>query len=141
MRLRAASPLAETMSHLPPPPLAMRVTMSFEEPGYIALTLHPVVAVNGFTHDVSAYPSHAIRLSWPSPAPIVVCGFMLAVGGGAADEPPLLPVTHAVSAMTTADAAVASRNQMPDPEAPCLASRGWIPTIQSRDAMTCLICV
>src|SRR6202171_704787 len=87
MRRRSASPEAETMSQLPPPPSFMRLTISSDEPAGCWLTLQPVAAVNGSTHDLSAYPSHRTRFSWPSPAPIVVCGAVFAVCGCSAVEP------------------------------------------------------
>src|SRR2546423_9057148 len=81
MRRRSASPDADTMSHWPPPPFAIRLTISSEDPAGWRLSLQPVAAVNGSAHDLSAYPSHKTRLSWPSPAPIDARGFMVAVGG------------------------------------------------------------
>src|SRR5690349_4880405 len=69
---RLASPDADTMSYWLPPPWRISVTISSEEPAYLACTWHPVEASNGFTHAGSAYPSHATRFNWPSPAPIAV---------------------------------------------------------------------
>src|ERR1700681_3931508 len=112
MRRRSASPEAETMSQLPPPPSFMRLTISSEEPAGCWLTLQPVAAVNGSTHDLSAYPSHRTRFSWPSRAPIEVGGAIFAVGGtcsvgplGAALDP------HAVAASAAAAAQLPSRIQ------------------------------
>ena len=50
MSRRSASPDADTMSYWPPPPLAIRDTISLEEPAYLALTWQPVACSNGFTH-------------------------------------------------------------------------------------------
>src|ERR1700674_4166602 len=112
MRRRSASPEAETMSQLPPPPSFMRLTISSDEPAGCWLTLQPVAAVNGSTHDLSAYPSHRTRFSWPSPVPIEVCGATFAVGGtcsvgplGAGLDP------HAVAVSTAAAAEHPSRIQ------------------------------
>ena len=41
------------MSYCPPPPLAIRLTISSDEPAYLALTLQPVCAVKGAVHDES----------------------------------------------------------------------------------------
>ena len=41
------------MSHWPPPPFAMRVTISSDEPPNLAFTLQPVLAVNGSTQESS----------------------------------------------------------------------------------------
>src|SRR5262245_4664173 len=71
MSRRLASPEAETMSYWPPPPDVMRLNMSFDEPAYFALTLHPVCFSNGLTQSGCVYPSHAIRVSLPSPFPTV----------------------------------------------------------------------
>src|SRR6266478_229448 len=117
------------MSHWPPPPPFMRLTISSDDPAYFALTLHPVLAVNCFTHESSTYPSHAIRLSWPSPAPTEVGGFMPAVGGCAAVEPPVVVFEpHAVIVITAAAASVPSRTHMAGasvdlilPTSPCLS--------------------
>src|SRR5260370_41535980 len=85
----------------------MRLALSADEPEGFWVTLHPVAAVNGSTQDLSAYPSHSTRLSWPSPGPTVVCGLMFAVGGGASVEPPVLGVEpQAVAPMTSAAAAI-----------------------------------
>src|SRR5437867_5232968 len=78
------------MSYWPPPPSVIRVTISFEDPAYFAWTLHPVCWTNVFVHSGWTYPSHAIRSSSPSPGPIDVWGFILAVGGWPA-PPPLGP--------------------------------------------------
>src|SRR5438093_13098610 len=69
IRRRLASPEAETASYCP---VRMSVTISSEEPPYLARTLQPVALVNGFTHWGWVYPSHAIRLRAPSPFPILV---------------------------------------------------------------------
>src|SRR2546423_14718478 len=105
MRRRSASPDADTMSHWPPPPFAIRLTISSEDPAGWRLSLQPVAAVNGSAHDLSAYPSHKTRLSWPSPAPIDARGFMVAVGGwcfvlaqGGPDDPPSGRTTTATAA-------------------------------------------
>ena len=50
----------------------MSVTISSEEPAYLACTWQPVDASKGFTHSGCAYPSHATRLSCPSPVPTFV---------------------------------------------------------------------
>src|SRR3954467_11389607 len=65
-----ASPEAETMSYWLPPPWRISVTISSEEPAYLAFTLQPVPWGNGFTQSGRVRPSHATRLSCPSPAPI-----------------------------------------------------------------------
>ena len=41
------------MSHCPPPPFFIRLTISSDDPAYW-LTLQPVAWVNGSTHDLSA---------------------------------------------------------------------------------------
>src|ERR1700681_433916 len=116
MRRRSASPDAETMSQLPPPPLAIRLTISSDEPAGCWLTLQPVAAVNGSTHDLSAYPSHRTRFSWPSPAPIVVCGAVFAVGGCSAVEPlGVLDEPQAVSVSTAAAAKHPHLAHLPGP--------------------------
>ena len=46
---RLASPDAETMSYWPPP-WRISVTISSEEPAYLACTSQPVCFSNGFTH-------------------------------------------------------------------------------------------
>ena len=38
------------MSYWLPPPWRIRVTISSEEPAYLACTTQPVCASNGFTH-------------------------------------------------------------------------------------------
>src|ERR1700759_3696111 len=91
MRRRSASPDADTMSYWPPPPLAMSETISLDVPANFALTLQPVWVSNGFTHDGSVYPSQAMRLSDPSPFPMLVCGAWSAVGTLRPDVP-LSPV-------------------------------------------------
>src|SRR5487761_646546 len=120
MSCRAASPEAETMSYWPPPPPAMRVTISSDEPAYFAVTWQPVVfsndSIDGELHVGSTYPSHAIRFNLPSPRPMAVGVDMPAVGGWSAVEPGgVLAEPQAVSAMTAADTTVASRNRNPDP--------------------------
>src|SRR5438105_604351 len=105
MRRRSASPDADTMSHWPPPPSFIRLTISSEDPAGCRLSLQPVVAVNGSAQDLSAYPSHKTRLSWPSPAPIDARGFIAAVGGcccvlpeGVPDDPQAVRTTAATAA-------------------------------------------
>src|SRR5216683_2470599 len=91
------------MSHWPPPPPFMRLTISSDDPAYFALT-------------------------WPSPAPTEVGGFMPAVGGCAAVEPPGLAFEpQAVIVITAAAAIVPSRTHMAGafvdlivPTSPCL---------------------
>src|SRR6266496_104765 len=87
MSRRSASPEAETRSYCPPPPLAIKVTISSLDPAYLALTWQPVCCSNGFTQAGWAYPSHAMRLSCPSVFPVEPAGFIPAVGGCPA--PPL----------------------------------------------------
>src|ERR1700674_4422998 len=119
MRRRSASPDAETMSQLPPPPSFIRLTISSEEPAGCWVTLQPVAAVNGSTHDLSAYPSQRTRFSAPSPAPIEVCGFVFAVGGCCSVEPGVVVLDpHAVAASTTAAAEHPSRIQPAGPRSP-----------------------
>src|SRR5207249_9288720 len=99
MRRRSASPEADTMSYCPPPPFFIRLAISSEEPAYLALMTQCVWSVKGLAHESSTYPSHAIRFSWPSPAPTLSRGFIVAVGGWACVLPPLLLVVpHALSA-------------------------------------------
>jgi hypothetical protein len=50
MRRTLASPDAETMSYWEPPPWRISVTISSDEPAYLALTLQPVRFSNGLTH-------------------------------------------------------------------------------------------
>src|ERR1700686_3836879 len=112
MRRRSASPDAETMSQLPPPPSFIRLPISSDEPAGCWLTLQPVAVVNGSTHDLSAYPSHRTRFSWPSPAPIEAGGAIFAVGGTCSGGPlgeGLDP--HAVALITAAAAIHPSRIQ------------------------------
>src|SRR6266853_7010245 len=98
------------MSHWPAPPSFISVTISSDEPAGFWLTLQPVAAVNGSTHDLSAYPSHRTRFSWPSPGPMAVGGFMFAIGGCARVEPDGVVVPpHAVTATTAAAARHARR--------------------------------
>src|SRR5258708_40166721 len=112
MRRRSASPEADTMSQLPPPPSFMRLTISSDEPAGCWLTLQPVAAVNGSTHDLSASPSHRTRFNAPSPAPIEVGGLMFAVGGTCSVGPPgVLLEPQAVAAITAAAAMHPSRIQ------------------------------
>ena len=54
MSLRSASPEADTMSHCPPPPSFIRLTISSDEPAGCWLTLHLVAASNGLTQSVAA---------------------------------------------------------------------------------------
>ena len=55
IQLKAAgAAVADTMSHWPPPPSFIRLTISSDEPAGFWLTLQPVAAVNGSTHDLSA---------------------------------------------------------------------------------------
>src|ERR1700694_4236942 len=115
MRRRSASPEAETMSHWPPPPSAMRVTISSDERASFSVILHPVCASNGAFQSGSTYPPQAIRFRAPSPGPIAVGGFMPAVGGCFVVDPEGVVEPHAVSAIAVAAATVASRNQTPDP--------------------------
>src|ERR1700736_3358932 len=113
MRRRSASPDADTMSHWPAPPSFIRLTISSDEPAGFWLTLHPVAAVKGSTQDLSAYPSHSTRLSWPSPGPIDACGAIDAVGGCFAVEPPVDVVEpQAVTVIKAAVANVPSRTHM-----------------------------
>src|SRR5260370_8059818 len=91
----------------------MRLALSADEPEGFWVTLHPVAAVNGSTQDLSAYPSHSTRLSWPSPGPTVVCGLMFAVGGGASVEPPVLGVEP--QAVAPLPRAPAHTQPSPDP--------------------------
>src|SRR2546426_6373047 len=81
IRRRLASPEAETASYWP---VRISVTISSEEPPYFARTLQPVALVNGFTHCGCVYPSHAIRLSEPSPLAI----FSIVDGAPAAELTP-----------------------------------------------------
>src|SRR4051794_30945343 len=74
------------MSYWLPPPCRMSVTISFEEPPYLACTWHPVAFVNGFTLCGCVSPSRAITLGWPSPGPIFGGGFDAALS----PPPPLL---------------------------------------------------
>src|SRR4029078_9901670 len=69
MRRRPGTPDGETMSYCPPPPDVIRLNMSFELPAYFADTLQPVAFSNGATHCFSVYPSQAMSVSLPSPAP------------------------------------------------------------------------
>src|SRR3954469_14905625 len=73
IRRSDASPDAETMSYWLPPPWRMSVTISFDEPPYLALTWQPLAFSNGLTHCGWVYPSHAMTFSLPSPGPIF-CG-------------------------------------------------------------------
>src|SRR5690348_2566834 len=104
MRRRSASPEAETMSHWPPPPPFIRLTISSEEPAGCRLSLHPVALWKGSAQDLSAYPSHSTRLSAPSVWPTEACGLIVAVGGCARFEPlgvlllPQAPVATATTA-------------------------------------------
>src|SRR5580765_7473049 len=66
MSRRLASPEADTMSYWPPPPERISVTISSDEPAYLALTWQPVAFSNGLTHCGWVYPSQAIRLSLPA---------------------------------------------------------------------------
>src|SRR4051812_12015074 len=75
IRRSDASPDAETMSYWLPPPWRIRVTISFEEPAYLACTWQPVAFWNGSPQWGCVYPPHAPRWSAPSPAPIVCGGF------------------------------------------------------------------
>src|SRR5512143_3052815 len=50
----------------------MRLNMSFDEPAYFELTLHPVCFSNGLTQSGCVYPSQATSVSFPSPFPMVV---------------------------------------------------------------------
>src|SRR3954454_15170951 len=87
MRRRLASPEAETMSYCEPPPWRMSVTISSEEPAYLACTWQPVCFWKGLTHCGCVDPSHATRLSRPSPGPIFVGRFEAALPP---PPPPLL---------------------------------------------------
>src|SRR5947208_13589995 len=110
------------MSHWPPPPSFIRLTISSDDPAGCRLSLQPVAAVNGSAHDLSAYPSHRTRLSWPSPAPMEVWGFMFAVGGGDDVLPVGVPVEpHAVR--TTAAAAANAPNFIALPLPPVVRER------------------
>src|SRR6516225_8374493 len=90
---RSASPDEDTMSYWPPPPFFISETISSELPAYFALIWQPVCFSNGFTQSGSRYPSQAIRLSCPSPLPIVFSTGMFAVGTvcPAVPEPDVLP--------------------------------------------------
>src|SRR3954452_14250316 len=70
---RLASPDADTMSYCEPPPWRISVTISSDEPPYLVDTWQPVCCSKGLTHCGCVYPSQAIRVSLPSPLPIV-CG-------------------------------------------------------------------
>src|SRR5207247_8674803 len=94
------------MSYWPPPPFAISVTISSDEPAYLALTWHPVCCWNGCTQSFSAYPSQAIRFNCPSPAPIDVGGFMPAVGGCAAAGPGLEVVPPQAAKSITSESPV-----------------------------------
>src|SRR6266540_1970055 len=91
---RSASPEADTRSYWPPPPLRMSATISSDEPAYLALTLQPVCCSNGLVQSGCAYPSHATRLSWPSPGPMLVGRFGLVVPPPEVlvEEPPPQPL-------------------------------------------------
>src|SRR6266446_6972876 len=111
MRRRSASPDAETMSHWPTPPSFIRLTISSDDPAGCRLSLQPVATVNGSAQDLSAYPSHRTRLSWPSPGPIEARGFKVAVGGCACVLPGGVPDDpHAVR--TTAPTAASAPSFM-----------------------------
>src|SRR6266496_1210408 len=84
----------------PPPPLRMSATISSDEPAYLALTLQPVCCSNGLVQSGCAYPSHATRLSWPSPGPMLVGRFGLVVPPPEVlvEEPPPQPLATSASA-------------------------------------------
>src|ERR1051326_7905845 len=113
MSLRSASPEAETMSHCPPPPSFMRLTISSDEPAGCWLILHLVAASNGFTQPEAAQPAHRTSVSWPSPSPIEVSGFISAVGGLACWLPVLLPLLEPHAVISTSTAIVAAPRLMP----------------------------
>src|SRR5436309_7723966 len=79
IRRRLASPEAETRSYWLSPPWRISVTISFEEPAYLAFTLQPVCCSNGLTHCGWVYPSQAITFSTPSPLPTWVIIFVVGV--------------------------------------------------------------
>src|SRR5713226_7332880 len=79
-----ASPDAETPSQTVPPPCRIRVTISSEVSANLTLIVQPVWFWKGVTQStlgsdlpLSTYPVQAIRLSLPSPAPML-CGRLLA---------------------------------------------------------------
>src|SRR5581483_7767964 len=118
MRRRSASPDAETMSHCPPPPFAIRLTISSDDCASCTLSLQPVCcsndAVDGCVHVLSTYPGQSIRFSAPSPVPIESSGFMSAVGGFCSVGLLVVLEPQAVTAITTAAAQAASRGSLPD---------------------------
>src|SRR3954462_15674304 len=86
MRRRLASPDGVTRSYCPPPPERNLGNISSEVPAGTAFTLQPVCFVKVFANDLSAYPSHTTRLSWPSPflftsGPLAVDPDLQLVGG------------------------------------------------------------
>src|SRR6266511_2666290 len=96
---RSASPEADTRSYWPPPPLRMSATISSDEPAYLALTLQPVCCSNGLVQSGCAYPSHATRLSWPSPGPMLVgrLGLVVPPPEVLVEEPPPQPLATSAS--------------------------------------------
>src|SRR5258708_33071818 len=106
MSASAASPVAETMSHWPPPPLATFFTISSNEPTYFGVILHPVALVNGAAQEVSVYPSVVSRKRSLSAAPTEANGLTPAVGGWTPGGGPPRPGVgeHALRAITTHDA-------------------------------------
>src|SRR6266487_7166525 len=116
MSRRSASPEAETRSYWPPPPLRMSATISSEEPAYLAFTLQPVCCSNGLAQSGWAYPSHATRLSWPSPGPMLVGRLgLVAAPGLLLEEPPPQPLATSASTVPSATSPTKRVNR-----APCL---------------------
>src|SRR3954454_13730566 len=92
MSRRLASPDADTMSDCVPPPWRMRVTISSDEPPYLAETWQPVCFSKGLTHCGWRYPAQVMSLSLPSRGPIFVGRF-----DAWPPPPPLLLLPHATS--------------------------------------------
>src|SRR6266567_1550261 len=114
--IRSTSPEAETRSYWPPPPLRMSATISSEEPAYLAFTLQPVCCSNGLAQSGWAYPSHATRLSWPSPGPMLVGRLgLVAAPGLLLEEPPPQPLATSASTVPSASSPMERVNR-----APCL---------------------
>src|SRR5438132_996187 len=130
------------MSYCPPPPFAISVTISSDEPAYLALTWQFVCCWKGCTQSFSVYPSQAIRFNCPSPAPIDVGGFMFAVGGCDCAGPPLevdVP-PHAANRRTSdspstaprASRSLLKRSPMSFPPPSCVPTVPIVPLVASR---------
>src|SRR2546426_1082179 len=75
------------MSYWPPPPLAIRDTISSDDPVYFALTWHPVWCGKAPPLSSPGYPPRAMGFRCPARPPLGAGVFRRGVGGGGGAAP------------------------------------------------------